>query len=160
MIPKTKPKKPRAPIEKQHYWLQIDFQVRADTLESALARAAKLFRKTYRSKLKLSDNLVYMGAYGARCSGGLAPKRPRTMHPTVSLSKGLPIVPGVTLQELDADDAAKRSKKKYQMTTTITTEGTNVILSEPHVVSEPKPTSAGREGKPTKRRGLAGLMAR
>lgn len=114
----TPPKKQRASVEKQHYWLQIDFNIRAETLDMALRRCAAMFRRTYRQKLTMG--LVYMGAHSATCRGDL--KGPRTMHPTVVLKKGLPILPGVDLATLDAETAARvaakaaRKAKKQEFT--------------------------------------------
>jgi hypothetical protein len=100
------PKQRRSP-EKQHYWLQIDFSIRADTLEAAIKRAAMLFRKAYRTKLR--EGLVYMGAHSATIRGAL--RAPRTMHPTVMVKKDLPLQPGVDLATLDAEREARIAAK-------------------------------------------------
>lgn len=100
--------KRRADVQKAHYWLTIDFEIRAETLESAIKRCAGLFRKAYRSKL--TEGLVYMGAHSARVRGSLHAKR--TMHPTVKVAKDLPVVPGISLQELDAEEAARNVKRQ------------------------------------------------
>lgn len=112
-------KKGRASVEKQHYWLQIDFDVRADSLSDALDRAAKMFRRAYRQRIR-DFGLVYMGAHSATVRGDL--KAPRTMHPTVVLKKGLPIEEGVSLATLDAEQAerdaaraAKKAKKEFTL---------------------------------------------
>ena len=102
------PKKQRASVEKQHYWVQIDFNVRADSLVAGIKRVAALFRRVYRQKLR--EGLVYMGAHSATCRGSL--KIPRTMHPTVLVQKDLPIVPGVSLQTLDDEQAARQAAKE------------------------------------------------
>ncbi len=109
----TKPPTPkrRSDVMKQHYWLQLDLEVRAETLESAFKRAGQLFRKAFRTKIV--EGLVYMGAHTARCRGSLHAKR--TMHPTVVVTKGLPIKPGVTLQELDAEEALRRERKEKRV---------------------------------------------
>lgn len=122
-------KKGRASVEKQHYWLQIDFDVRADSLSDALDRTAKMFRRAYRQRIR-DFGLVYMGAHSATVRGDL--KAPRTMHPTVVLKKGLPVRPGTDLATLDAEAAARQAAKeakkqkaefKIEATSTISTEG-------------------------------------
>ena len=133
VVPK---KRTRATIQKQHYWLQIDFQIRADTLESAIERCGKLFRKSVRGKLR--PGLVYMGAYSATCHGGLS--QPRTMHPTVILKKGLPIEKGVPLATLDAEEAARIAAKALRKSAAPVGPGPSKIPV------------------PQKPKGLAGLM--
>ncbi len=100
-------KKPRDGVHKQHVWLQIDFEIRAETIEQGIKRCAQLFRKAFRTKLV--EGLVYMGAHSARCRGSLRPRR--TMHPTVTMKKGLPIKPGLSLAEFDALHQPKPDKK-------------------------------------------------
>jgi hypothetical protein len=74
-----------------------------------------LFRSAYRKRLTLSDTLIYMGAHGAVCRGGLVPKRPASYHNRVKLVKGLPSVPPertiATQDAADAEKAARRAKK-------------------------------------------------
>lgn len=99
-------KKPRE-NHKPHYSLEITFEVPADSLELAIKRCGNLFRKAYRAKLK--EGMVYMGAYSARVRGSLHAKR--TMHPTVVVPS-LVKKPGVTLQELDAEEAARNAARE------------------------------------------------
>lgn len=148
----TKPPTPkrRSDVMKQHYWLQLDLEVRAETLESAFKRAGQLFRKAFRTKIV--EGLVYMGAHTARCRGSLHAKR--TMHPTVVVTKGLPIKPGVTLQELDAEEALRRERKEKRVGRVALdietgTPGSPMVVavagpdrgSEPHIIAGvPKPT--------------------
>jgi len=139
--------KQRATIEKQHYWLQLDLSVRAETLESALARVGKLFRSAYRKKLTY-EGLVYMGAYSARCRGSLTAPR-NSMHPTIEVKKGLPVKPGKTLQELDGDETAKLESRKKRQAREILAPP-----SQPHVVSAGQKPMGG--AGPTKKSGLAG----
>lgn len=162
MAPEVK-KKFRKQIEKTHYWLQIDFLIRADTLESAVKRCGLLFRKAYRRRLTLSDTLVYMGAHGATCKGGLAPKRPGTFHKQVSLSKGLPEVPPArTIESVEADMAAKAAKKSAKADI----QGSQRSVTLDVITEVPKAEAKALGLKPTakpqkvKKASLAGLFAR
>ena len=162
MNPPT-PKK-RGDIQKQHYWLQLDLLVRAETMESALKRAGMLFRKAYRNKLVL-DALVYMGAHSARCRGSLSAKR-TNMHPTVKLTKGLPIIPGQTLAEVDAAVAEKVARKAKRVPAREQT-APEVITPTPGTTTKPAsvPDRVPIQKKPagkgvTKPSRLAGLFGK
>jgi hypothetical protein len=95
---------------KQHYKLQISFDVRADTLEKAIKRVANLFRAPHRDNLQ--EGMVYMGTHSAivRKVG----KRNR-YHPTVRVEKGLPVEPRDPQEQIDreeADRAQRKTKRK------------------------------------------------
>jgi hypothetical protein len=103
----------REAVHKAHYWLSIDFEIRADSLEDALKRTGALFRRPVRQRLR--EGLVYMGAHSARVRRKMVqPKNERTIIVAKNKVVNVAREPLPSAEEFSRQEAEKRTARKVK----------------------------------------------